>query len=221
MSTNIFPQTLQIVEKIMVLMDPENEVIDDLRRFKMFEKVPLIILYCEGWPNFEEYRYQPRTVAFCIAKAEVYKYILEDFQTAKKSANGELENARRRLKTKIERISKVTGIAFDDLPSDIKISSFYNNKEALPDILKYWTEHELIEDATDRRARLLKEREPITKPVEKPLNDFCRDMADLFKAKGFRTSYKLIANIVNLFKLSNNRQSYDSIKKRFSRHSIK
>jgi hypothetical protein len=251
MPRNIFPQTDRVKEIIQTLMDPASKVKIRLKQSGLMEKVPMIILYCEDWPSFDEYRHQPRSVARCIALAETLKNTIEGFQTVKKSAKKRMESAERSIATKIDKISKITGMPFNDLPLDIqKKALFLKNDGELSDILKeYWAESEVVEDATYRRAHLLREECPDeewkrkhpeewnerfpntntegsgekqkpTKPKEKAFADFCRDMATLFREKSFRPDYRLIADISNLFELSKKPQTYDSIRKRFSRDHI-
>ena len=236
MITKIFPTTLQVVDKIMALMDPENGVVERLKEYNMLEKVPLIILYCEGWPDFEQYRYQPRTVAHCVAMAEAHISILDDIQADKEWADDKIKQANRRLQTKIKQATKITGKNFRDLPYDIQnnilfgeIEPYVDSKrkdEKPPAALAYWAADKMSEDAKYCRARLLREPTPddgdkkATKPKEKALADFCRDMAALFHEKRFHPNYRLIADISNLFELSKIPQTYDSIRKRFSRNHI-
>lgn len=239
MPNDNFPRADRVVEIIQVLMEPSNRVIRRLRQSKLLEKVPLIVLYCEDWPDFsKKYRYQPRSVAFAIARAEAYKNTYLNILSEKKAAQTRKKDSIKAVETNIKKIERCVGNAFWNLPSDIRLSSLYkpeelymfhrrnlhdyagyraleNKLKAPSNIRKYCSATRDSEYATERLKRL---SGSTTKPFEKPMNDFCRDMEDLFRHRKLPPNYyALIADIANLFQISKKYQTYNSIAKRFSR----
>lgn len=234
-----FPDNKRIFEINKELIDQQGRTSRLIKNYGLFEKVPLIILQCEDWPDYKKYRYQPRSVAHIIARAEKYKDIISESQQELNTARERKKNADRKIKRQISKIEGVTGKKFEELPSEIRMSSFYKSDKDINgnlNIRGYAAESikvrlckNKIERITRmpayRRKRNLIEHgdedsEVQTKPFDKSLNIFCRSMNDLFLSKGRRPNYELIAMLSNIFSLSKRPQNYNTIKERFSRDKI-
>lgn len=207
----------QIVE---TLMAPQNKVVTRLKRAQLLEKTALIYLMCEDWPDYIEYRYQPRSVAASVAWAESQIAILSSFQNEKADAKKQKKEAHKRLKRQINGIESTTRKKFNELPEDIRESSFFKtgkNVKWNPDIKELGAARHKFVMNKQKVRRLSRSG---TKPVEKNLTTFCRDMKGLFANQGKKPDYRLIAEIINLFRLSKKKQTYGTIRTRFSRDKI-
>lgn len=199
MSKNIEPKRERVREIAKILMD---NVHIRLKRFNLYD--------CHD-PN-DQRHYQPFDVASVVAIAECDMKrgvnSIEDHKTAR----DDFDNEKSRLQRKRKKIEKITNQNFDDLAPDVRLSSFYGNKEVTGPYLEALVKKDR---AKDKKERLIKSK---TRPKEKHLDKFCENMKEIFLDRGHKSlNYKFIADIANLFNLSNSDQSYDSIRKRFHR----
>lgn len=199
---------------VQTLMEPKNKVIKRIRRSGLIEKVPLIILKCEEWSDFEKYRYQPRSVASVVACAENKKNISLRFQEEKTDARVSEKNAKKKIERQFNKIEAITKCNFSELPSKLRMRSFFKNNKNLKE---YGLARARKASASEKNRRWSSNN---TKPAEKALRFFCSDMKKLLSIQNKKPDYKLIADIANLFSLSKKRQTENSVRKRFSRDKI-
>jgi hypothetical protein len=157
-------------------------------------------------------------IAASIAWAETLKNSVTALQIEKEKAVQAKHDAKDRFRREIKKIESITGIRFLDLPPDIRMSSFLNKDiDGNRNVREYASEHFNAKAATEKLNRI--GRSP-TKPAERALNVFCRDMQKLFSEKGLKPNYELIAYIAKKFHLSKKDPTPASIRKRFSRDNI-
>ena len=178
---NVFPKKERVHEIIQELKKPENRLIIRLKRSGLMEGNQL------------------KSVAHIIALAEGWKSILSNIQDDKDCAKEKSKDLMKKIRAKMKTVSKHAGTEFKKLPLEIQMTSLFRNDRTLSKILKYWKLEESVDDAKIRIARLLREGRFVTKPLEKHVNNFCRDMAALFREQDLKPNYGLIAGIVNLF----------------------
>ena len=217
MSTTIFPQEERVVEIMQILM-ADNKTISWLKRFNLLEEAP------EDWPNAKGNPQQPQAVAHLVALAEGYKNIIEKIEGKKRVARVLSKNEYKKLTDLSTRINKREDTRFRFLSVRTQKRLFYTKN--MKSVKKFWMAERVFENANFRKKRLLGST---TKPIEKHVNNFCRDMATLIKERKptdedlpkLPLGYSLIAHLINLFKLSKTPQTYDSIKNRISRYQIR
>jgi len=207
----IRPSSERIKEITLELMKPENKVSKRLKKFKLFEKVAYIYLLAEDWPNPEKrsQRYQPRQVAAIIAWAEFEMEIYTNALDNQKKTKKILKNKLKRIEKRIEKIEKITNQKFSNLPSEVRISSFYGNEE----IIGPYREATIKKDRAKIKKNLLIKSK--TRPKQKPFDTFCLDMKNLFAERIENTpNYQLIADIANLLNFTPATQTSNTIRQR-------
>lgn len=207
----IRPTSERIKEITLILMNPENKirVAKRLKKFQLYEKVAYIYIWAEDWPDPENQRYQPRQVAAIVAWAESGMKIHTDALDNKKKTKEILKNEFRSLGKKIEKIERTTKQRFNDLPSEVRMSSFFENKEMIGPYNEACVKNEVAEI---KKYRLIPGK---TRPKQKPFDTFCLDMKQLFTERtGSTPNFQLIADIANLFKLTSGTQTSDTIRQR-------
>lgn len=113
------------VKEISQTLIDDRRLFQKIMRFGMIEKTPLLILKLEEWSDWDGYRYQPRGIASAVAFAEWHRDILDTFQRNKAKAQREKKNAQRKIPRQIKKIEDANKKDFDDLPSEIRMSSFF------------------------------------------------------------------------------------------------
>lgn len=198
----IEPTRERIQEIAHELMNLKNAVSRRLRNFNLYD----------SHDQEDKRRYQPREVATIVALAESDMKIRNKAIEDHEAARNYLKNQKSKLQRQIKKIEKTNNQKFNDLPPDVRKSSFYGNSKITGSYHEAFVEKVL---AQDKKERLIKSK---TRPEEKHLNAFCINIKKIFLDRGHKSpDYKLIRDIVNLFSLSNSKQTYDSIRKRFSR----
>jgi len=197
----IEPTIQRIREITFKLMNPENKaetsILNRLKRYRLLEKVAYVFLWAEDWPDPEKQQYQPMQVATIIAYAESGMKTYRDALYNKKKTKEIFKNKFKRLKKGKEKIEKATKQKFDDLSSEVRMSSFFGNKELIGPYNEASVEYEM---AKIKKDRLIPSK---TRPKRKPFDTFCLDMKRLFNERTRKTpNYQLIADIANLFKLA-------------------
>ena len=199
-------------------------LIDDIRLYRrikrlgMIEKTSLLILKLEDWPDWRVYRYQPRNIASAVAFAEWHRDIPAGFQNDKTKAQKEKKNTKQKIFRQIKKIEVANNMDFDELPDEIRMRSFIKRDGDGNYMLRDLLSASIAEMSADQKIK--KWTHAKTKPPEKALQWFCRDMKSRFVEKSQKLNYRLIADIANLFSLSKIEQSYNTIKERFSRDKL-
>jgi len=221
MSKILCPTSERIKEITQALMDPKNGVIRRLKVFRLTEKVAYVWFWAEDWPNPVNQRSQPRTVAAIVAWAELNKKIyndaLEDFQAKRRNFTVEdlrlpreinkIEDEELRFKRKIEKIE--TGQQLKNLLEKNRSMSFEQKRKFIKD---YSTASVKMEFAKIKRDLIIKSK---TRPRQKYFDGFCLDIKNIFFDRTEKSpNYKLIANIANLFNLTDVTQTSDTIRQR-------